>query len=229
MNHFRMPDDPDKLSQSRSPYHSERQFAVIEFILRCLRNERHINCVSANPLRETFRQEHCVGLDSADVWRKTVRIDQYFQSALTLFRLATMWSKASISPWIFSRSDQVSIRRSDASPIRWRSSLFPVAERSTCTSASTSPHGNTKPFSGRTKSGPAPTRSLTATAQPHSIASFTTTPNGSYSDGKTKRSEARYIEGNCDWFMKPRNRTRSATPSFTASRFNSSFNGPSPA
>src|ERR1019366_9153887 len=102
MNHVRMPDDPYEARQSRSPDHGERHFAVIEFILRRLRNECHINSVNTRLLRETVRQEHCVGLDSADVWRKTVRIDQYFQSALTLFRSPTMRSKVSISPWIFS-------------------------------------------------------------------------------------------------------------------------------
>jgi hypothetical protein len=44
----------------------------------------------------------------------------------------------------------------------------------------------------------APARSLAATGHPQHEASFTTTPNGSYSEGTTIKSAAVYTGGNAD-------------------------------
>src|SRR5260221_7793643 len=90
------------------------------------------------------------------------------------------FSTASTSPFTYSRGDHVVILLRAAALIRHRFCESEKNSPRTAASASTFVAGNTKPFSPwRTRSYFAPTRSLTATGQPHSIASFTTNPKGS--------------------------------------------------
>ncbi len=70
------------------------------------------------------------------------------------------------------------------------------ARRSNSESTTISPQGNTKPvLPSSIKSNRAPTRSLTITGQRHNMASLTTNPNGSYSEGNTRISDAAYASG----------------------------------
>src|SRR4029077_8155510 len=89
-------------------------------------------------------------------------------------------STASSSPFTYSRGDHVSILWRAATLIRSRILESEKNSRKTAAKASTFVAGNTKPFTlWRTRSYFAPTRSLTATGQPHTMTSFTTNPKGS--------------------------------------------------
>src|SRR5580692_6048637 len=108
-------------------------------------------------------------------------------------------STALTTPSTHSSGDHVSILRRAASPIRLLTELFGRYARKISARALISPQGNTNPFSpSRTRSDLAPTYSLTATGHPHNMASFTTNPNASYSEGKTSKSEEQYTAGSCD-------------------------------
>src|SRR3981189_3088643 len=106
---------------------------------------------------------------------------------------------ASTVPEMFSQIDQVSIRCRAARP---RSASKMGSARATFNNSAralTFPHGYmNEGFIGAIRSCAAPTRSLAITGHPQHDASFTTTQNASYSDGRTMRSEAVYMEGSCD-------------------------------
>src|SRR6267378_2398261 len=108
-------------------------------------------------------------------------------------------STASKTPLIFSRADQDCIRRRAFWPRRVNSVGSESALRSNSVRAGTSPQRKTKSgLTGAMRSVVAPTRSLAATGHPQHEASFTTTAKGSYSEGRTIKSDALYTAGNAD-------------------------------
>src|SRR5260370_15708137 len=95
--------------------------------------------------------------------------------------------------------------------------------------AATSPQRKTKSAqTGATRSLEAPARSLAITGRAQHMASLTTNPKGSNSEGNTRRCAAVYTAGSCDWLTNPRNRTYEPTPSFADSDSNSGPRGTSP-
>src|SRR4029077_21215646 len=102
-----------------------------------------------------------------------------------------MPASACFSPATSSRK----LQRSMISRLRRPMAALRSGEASTSRSAaarpSTSPVATMAPFSpGFTRSGPEPTLSLTTIARPAFIASFTTSPQGSCREGRTKTSAA---------------------------------------
>src|SRR5437879_13879458 len=82
--------------------------------------------------------------------------------------------------------DHVRMCATQARPTDWRSSGPAHTRVKTVTNPTISPHGYTNSCAvGATKSFADPTRSLAMTGQPQHMASFTTTPKGSYSEGRT--------------------------------------------
>src|SRR5437660_10147411 len=73
------------------------------------------------------------------------------------------------------------------------------------------------------------TSSLRTTGAPDSIASQTTSGQGSYSEGSTNKSAARNTAGSLDWLTNPNMRTRPEMPSAAASVSTAARRGPSPA
>jgi len=103
----------------------------------------------------------------------------------------TARSTATTVPSTYSWGDQVFIRSPAAMRSLARCCRSEKARRRSAANASTSPHGKMKDGStGAIRSRLAPAWSLVAAMQPHSIASLTTSPKGSYSEGRTSRSAA---------------------------------------
>src|SRR5271166_3723007 len=99
--------------------------------------------------------------------------------------------KASSVAVTYSFGDQVFIlsRAADRKLARFERSER--TRRRRALKAGTSPQGYINEGStGVIRSRPAPTLSLAITGQPHSMASFTTTPNASYCEGRTIKSAA---------------------------------------
>src|SRR6266852_9356460 len=169
--------------------------------------------------RETADQRKDDAFHTAHAWCKEMGVDQELHSGnfrVIPWPMPGTWcsgplgkvralpreralTTASTVAWMFSLGDQASIRERAAVPILeslWRSATASV---SNCASAATCWQGYTKPVSpSRTRSCAAPTRSLAITGHPHSMASLTTTANGSYSDGSTMTSAEVYTAGSCD-------------------------------
>src|SRR6267378_6675211 len=105
--------------------------------------------------------------------------------------LETAMEMASVVAAMFRSGDQVWTWVNPTRPMDCRRGRSLAASLNIVARAAISPQGNTNRGSmGATRSLAAPHRSLAATAQPQHIASFTTKPKGSNSEGNTRRSVA---------------------------------------
>src|SRR5277367_653036 len=135
----------------------------------------------------------CDCLHPTDLRRPIVAVEHEFHSlgplSSDLLFAAYLMARTNISA--FTSGVQVFIRSFAALPSCSSWDRSPSSDRRMLARVSISPQAKTRPVSpSRIKSYLAPTRSLTTAGQPHSIASFTTTPKGSYSEGSTNRSDA---------------------------------------